>query len=536
MADSSQERHELKLSKSEEVLAPTEKHDVWSDTASAIWDRAKALTPDKQDTPAILAGTAVFAASMALGWRRELGAELSQIGRRVLGESSGNEFLSAEARDLTKSSQDIARMLSKEQPQLDANGQLRYYFAGSLSMNLIASAGEFTELSGKRVFLNPEAKSMAADFVRKMHDVDLVVTGAKTEFPATALKFSEQSPSVLSAFKKPPSVDRMPVDLFEARPGLDRVVKVNIGDQEVFVTHPISMTGNKLGFALSNFEYGELPKLKGDFEKLIGVAKTLGSREEILQTAQAALDGSEPRTMNSLRAQIYDPNYTGPLRDFVDDLVAQHPENKWLQNVNLTDTHSLATLRLLGKMGSDADKTALVDFMNKHGDLIDKFGVNEYTESNRQLLAREVVAKDPEMIKELNLPADADLKQISDRLLDYSWVMDRAVKAFPNPGQLELAAKENQLLDILNSIDPKRVPQELESLEHLLPEINSYELKTILASPQAANPAFRVQLFDALKEAADNYGDMGISNFTKTLRQKIAAGASSEEISAFLGK
>ena len=433
---------------------------------------------------------------------------------------STNSFLQAENIGLHQGSVLLAEVIVGENPQLDSEGKLRYVFAGSLALNILAGVKTVRESSGKEFEFDSATLAVTASAVRKIHDIDLLAFPG-VQFSVSSLRFSELPLLSRELFKKVQSFDCdvLSFDQYRSTPGTLTCI-CNIDGRDFYISHPISMLCNKFIFALRNFAHGKTEKLSSDFERLLSVASTFSDRASLLRMTQRAIDEHVPYTLNWFHSHGHHSAFGASLKLFADEVVACHPESGWLQQFVGEHTHRIAILRLLARLKSDEDKQALLSFLNAHIELLDKFGNNIRSATNRMLVARLIMSNHMELLDALGLGAGARLDQVAAGL-EYNNVLLSRMMEQSNE-KFEQTPAHNDMLDLLATVDRDNVVLELSELQYLLSRnVSIRDLRSILASHEGSCAAARRELLNKLKIAATRLSGGRLMLFTCELDSSL---------------
>jgi hypothetical protein len=281
--------------------------------------------------------------------------------------NNANNFLTADALKTCAGAIELAKRIVDANPMLDESGEVRYYFNGSLSVNLLAACSEYFDHSGAIRTLSDDVRREAAAAVRKMHDVDIVVPlGSHTVL--TMPTIGNASSLLGDAFDDDFPFEDLDFDCWPARED-EKLICLDIDGYKIWINHPVEMFTHKFVLALRNFNLNSA-KLGRDFDRLYNIARTFESREDLLDGAQRALDLHRPHTLSWFRSHENNAAWMGPLAAFHQSLIARHPEREILARLQFPTRHSIALLMLLGKLSSRQDKELLVKFLNEQQRLV----------------------------------------------------------------------------------------------------------------------------------------------------------------------
>jgi hypothetical protein len=433
---------------------------------------------------------------------------------------SMNAFLQAETLGLHQGSVLLAEAIADENCQLDSEGKLRYVFAGSLALNILAGVKTMREFSGKEFEFDSATLAITALAVRKIHDIDLLAFPG-VQFSVSSLRFSELPLLSRELFEKEQSFDCdvLSFDQYRSTPGTLACI-CNIDGRDFYISHPISMLCNKFIFALRNFAHGQPEKLRSDFERLLSVASTFSDRASLLRITRQAIDEHVPYTLNWFHSHGHNPTFGASLKLFADEVVASHPDSGWLQQFVGENTHRIAILRLLARLKSDQDKRALVCFLNAHIEFLDGFSNNTRSATNRMLVARLIMSSRMDLLDALGLGAGARLDQVAAGLEDNSTLLTRMMEQ--SNEKFEQTPEHNTILDLLATVDRDNVVPELSELQYLLSRnVSIRDMRSILASNEGSCATARRELLSKLRNAATQLSGGRLMLFTCELDSSL---------------
>ncbi len=451
------------------------------------------------------------------------GLGLRASGALTEGEAAEHAF-SPEKERISTGIEALVRRLTDDKPQTDASGKLQYYFGGSIGPNLLARFGKFTELEstslpqiarGQTIELNTQARTSLQHFVRQIGDVDVVnMPDATLRYGKGGIgpAYSELSDSAVSAFKAPKEGHKIMFDPVSTAGSNHWVVAINIGDRDIFVTHPVSSVSWKMVHGLESLNYGKMGKMTDDFQHMYDAVATFTSHEQMVAHARNVLDTYSSSWVNGLYVRDYHPGYTGVLKSFVDDVVGAGQNAPYLRNLQFGRERMIGIDRVLRRLTSEPDKNAVIEFINRHRDLIDKWKFDDTSPANRTLIAREIMANNPSVIERMrssfkintggrDIESEQDVVQA---LGVNTWAIDEVGKTLADPSVLDRAPVPSDTLQLLMALDPKHIEFELAELDYLLSRgCEPRHLDGILKSDLFKNTDARSSVFSALRSAAE---------------------------------
>jgi hypothetical protein len=425
-------------------------------------------------------------------------------------------MLSAEKSSIASGVEDVVRTVTDHDPQVNAAGNLRYYFGGSTATNLIARAGRFTELSSedlpkivpvREVDLHPDAQDSLTHFIRKIKDVDHVYLepGASRQDPHRLL-YDDFPSTSWRAFKEPESGEEIRTDFFAHKPGVGDVVSVSLGDRDVFVSHPASSLSWKTVYSLDTFSDTSnfsITKSRGDFEHLLDAALTMRTRTQLVHSTRTALDSFNYGGVNPYVPYDH-AAYRGPMRTFVDDVLKTFPEWRYLEGLQVARERSIDFTRIMQPL-HDSEKGAVIDFANRNPNLFDIKEVNRYSQTNMLAVADEVINKHPQELAILARKFDvSSTDSVAFALGHNDPVFFRVATQMPK-SKLEWRQVRSRAMQVLSTLNPGYARNELLQMQKLLDNgMSMDQLEYVFNSKFGKDPAARAYLFHRLEPASRN--------------------------------
>ncbi len=418
---------------------------------------------------------------------------------------------------------ELAQILVKDRPQVNAEGRLQWYFAGSVGSNLLAGAERITELDGARlpgVFpartleLAESAKQSLNAFVRPVGDVDLVtIPGYKRTYRSgySGPSYSDLTGKARAAFKSSSDGGNILFDSFHFT--MQPPVAVRIDGQPIYVAHPAASAVTKMVGAMSEFPMIEAEKLSGDFAHLHAAARTIMSDTDLADLGVRTL---QQYSSSGYRMYLhdYDPAWTGPIKTFTDDVINSHPESIHLRGLGDSRTYALSLIRAISRLPEDG-QLALGQFIKDNKNMLESWSVEFGTIHNRRLIAKEILKDHPDKVdsfikfaehsKEFSKQSTRSVS-LEDKI--YVALKDRQLAeklgVRPNQQNLRKTPRHSCWMDALRLIDPLQAKSDLTNLEHLGRRgMSVWDLSETLSSLRDHDPAVRTQIWSSLRQLAD---------------------------------
>jgi hypothetical protein len=342
---------------------------------------------------------------------------------------------------------------------LSAAGKLKYQIGGSVSSDAIASVGGFTEVSlrdGRPEFgathsLNGLAMDAYTRFVRKPGDIDILPMHRVAFYSVPDMEALQElngsMKSVLNSFG-------IGQHIFASQQ-VERAAALRVGGRDVFVSHPIDSLGYKLVFSLKMLGDVNPAKLTGDFEHLLSGVSAIWPREKLLQSSARILDQEREDPVQVLPSHL--PQYNGPLKDFVDDMIALRPDARFLPELNLGHHLNLAAVRIMSRFEDPADKKFIADIIGKNHDLLDRWTVDLDSKANLRTVAEEIVQRQPEYLRQIDgLLVGSPASEVARHLRLSSGVMREVAMSMPRSA-IEWKPRPSTAMNILMSTDTKHI-------------------------------------------------------------------------------
>jgi hypothetical protein len=257
--------------------------------------------------------------------------------------------------------------------------------------------------------------------------------------------------------------------------------------------------------------------MRGDFEHLLTVALETRPRHQLISETASLM---ESYSGDASRMLLHDQNpmWNGPLKAFADDIVANHPDYKFLSGLQVGKERSLGVLKSLERLQNDSDKQAVIDFINKHPSFVDNWGLRP-TAQNRELLAREIVNNRTELLDDLLGLENRSAESVAETLRSYPRTMDSAATSVPHDS-LQWMPKSVDGLPLLGKINPNNVKPELEMIDRLGSlGVDHYNLSRTLGSPLLPESE-RIPVLQEWEQLARTSKDRELEQLSYKLRKR----------------
>lgn len=480
-----------------------------------------------QDSPAVLAARL---SEMRKPYEAQQPVEVLKASERVP--------LTEEQATTLRSASDFAHELTAKFPQVDANGNINYYLAGSLAtMLLIEGGGKMVPTKGTALnsfestgaISIPEAgMNHLSTFIRKIGDLDYlplkdyskqeVKLGKGGAGPA----YNELSPSARNVFKESQDGSKVMADPVASK-GDHTGVAVEVGGKTFYIANPVDALAYKLIHAAESFGLSEskVPTMNKDFAALLNGLESVYPRETLVRAVSDAVSQYNKNSPNGLYMRDYHPGISPELKSFFNDVIALDPNAGYLSGLKYGHERSFGILRILARMESDASKRQLIDFINNHRDAID---VWQPTESlhNRMTVAAEVL-KNPEQLKNLKsyIKGEPTQESVAEALKTYSGMIRDVGKTLPQ-SSIERAPVSSYLLDDLMRVREASLASELNTIGSLVQKgADPFSIFMIMDSKYVQGESRATVLSDLQRAASDLPADR-IGNFLYEYKNAIA--------------
>lgn len=392
--------------------------------------------------------------------------------------------LSPEQATTLKSAADFAHELTARFPQVDANGNINYYLAGSLAtMLLIEGGGKMVPTKGTAINAFESPASLAipeagmnhlSTFIRKIGDLDFMPLKdySKQEVKlgkgGTGPAFEELSPSARNIFKESQDGSKVMTDPVSSK-GDHAGVAVEVGGKTFYIANPVDALSYKLIHAAESFGGSEskVPTMNKDFSALLNGLESVYPRETLVRAVSDAVNQYNKNSPNGLYVRDYHPGMSPELKSFFKDVVALDPNASYLSGLKFGHERSIGILRVLGRMESDASKRQLIDFINNHKEAIDLWQPTDSLH-NRMAVAAEIL-KSPELLKKIESQVKGEPTQeaIAEALRTYTGTLRDVGRTMPE-GSLERTPVTSYLLDNLMRVSEAGLASELNTINALM--------------------------------------------------------------------
>lgn len=416
---------------------------------------------------------------------------------------------SAEQKANLRSASDFAHELTAKFPQVDANGNLNYYLAGSLAtMLLIEGGGKMTPPkgssspvfeSGSPVAISEAGMAHLSNFVRKIGDLDYVpLEGYKTQEgrmgKGGGILYEDLSPSARAIFKESPNGNAVmndPVSLV----GEPRPVSVEVNGKTFYIANPVDALAYKLIHAAesSGANQTKIATMNNDFGALLKTLETAYPREQLVQTVYETMNAYNKTSPNGLHMREGNSPFSPELQSFFKEVISSDPSAPHLNRLQYGHERSVGILRILGRMKSDESKTQLVDFINENRSSID-LTQPTLSHSNRMIVAAEVL-KNPKQLELLNgkIKGEVTQESVAEALNVHTGTFREVAKTLPE-GALEHQPVSSYMLNVLMEVREGSLAKDLRTIDML--------------TQKGVDPFSLIDIFKAEYAKGENHGNV----------------------------
>lgn len=474
-----------------------------------------------------------------------LAAKLSELKKpyetqapvEVLKASERIELTQEQATTL-RSASDFAHELTAKFPQVDANGNINYYLAGSLAtMLLVEGGGKMVPTKGTALHSFESAGAISipesgmnhlSTFIRKIGDLDYlplkdyskqeVKLGKGGAGPA----FNELSASARNVFKESKDGSKVMADPVASK-GDHAGVAVEVGGKIFYIANPVDALAYKLIHAAESFGLSEakVPTMNRDFAALLHGLESVHPRETLVRAVSDAVSQYNKNSPNGLYMRDYHPGISPELKSFFRDVIALDPNASYLSGLKYGHERSFGILRILARMEADASKRQLIDFINNHRESVDLWQPTESLH-NRMVVAAEVL-KNPELMQKLKSYIKGEPTQVSvaEALKTYSGMIRDVGKTLPE-NSIERAPVNSYLLDDLMRVRESSLASELNTIGSLLQKgADPFSIFMIMDSRYVSGES-RAKVLSDLQQAASYLPSDRIANFLYEYKNAVA--------------
>lgn len=392
--------------------------------------------------------------------------------------------LTEEQAKTLRSASDFAHELTAKFPQVDANGNINYYLAGSLAtMLLIEGGGKMVPTKGtalpsfepaNAVSIPEAGMNHLSTFIRKIGDLDYLPLKdyAKQEVKlgkgGAGPAFDELTPSARDVFKESRDGSKVMADPVASK-GDHTGVAIEVGGKTFYIANPIDALAYKLIHAAESFGSNEskVPTMNKDFSALLNGLESVYPRETLVNAVSDAVNQYNKNSPNGIYLRDYHPGMSPELKSFFNDVIAKDPNASYLSGLKFGQERGFGILRILGRMESDGSKRQLIDFINSNKDAIDLWQPTESLH-NRMTVAAEIL-KNPELLKKIESQVKGEPTQesIAEALKTYTGMIREVGNTMP-AGSMERTPVTSYLLDNLMRVSESNLAAELNMMNSLM--------------------------------------------------------------------
>jgi len=153
-----------------------------------------------------------------------------------------------------------------------------------------------------------------------------------------------------------------------------RLARVTINGQQIYIVEPKMMLAYKTVHLGESFhKESKTKKFVSDLKALLRGLGQLYTYEELVKTTHEAIFAYARNMPNLLNVPYYHPAFKGEIRDFVEDVIACDADAAYLRELEFGQERSIGILVILHRLKTPEAKKAMVDYINAHRELIDRW-------------------------------------------------------------------------------------------------------------------------------------------------------------------
>jgi hypothetical protein len=439
------------------------------------------------------------------------------------GDQLDNSGLSAEQQAILSGAVEMAQTITAKYPQVNEDGQLNYYFAGSLAAMLLAQTDRIVPLRKDAlpaiapeapISVSAEASATLQRIARKVGDVDIAVLPEYEEKAYASMPRWEDDPAGYEEARNKTVLFGIHVDLSEGASGAvgstrgdvaagKEPARINVHGQELYITDPERMLAWKAVHLTADFvSYKHKGKLVNDFAILADGLSQVYPREELVRSVHDTLI-DDP----NLVLPTYHKSLNATCRAFFEEVCAADQNATYLGHIERGSERSLGVLSILNKYQTPAAKEAIVSFVNQHREQLNGLKISPYDAENHQLIAAHM-RQNPEKYKSILQSTRGNLDSAEEWLGNNPWAIKYGNDLPDQTGLIKNPVSPNYYLTMLANLDESNITQELTVLAGLVDlsarESNlppGLELQRVFESAIVTTPATRKALFEGLDAA-----------------------------------
>jgi PPM family protein phosphatase len=452
--------------------------------------------------------------------------DFPELGDAPSDATPDGDALDADKSKILQGARDFTHELLDQYPQVDADGKLNYYLAGSLGTMLLLGARQFEPIhaddlgaaGGKSVQLPAASQEQLNGFIRQIGDLDFVRLDHYTEGAVRLRKggggpayadLSESAQNLFSPSEVGGAVMCDPLTSF----GTHDAVRINVDGRDVYVSSPLNTFSYKTVHMAESF-FSKPSKMMNDFKQLLDVLSTIYPERSLVQAAHDQLFNYNPNSVQGLFIPSYHPEFSGHPQSFFESVIASDSNAKFLDGLQYGRERAIGILKLLNRLTTAEDKQAAVDFINHHRGIMDNW-VSIDNAENKQELARYFAGQNelPDKLSK-RIKGSPSEESIAEALKHISLANfdDVPVKLMKRP-------VDSAAMELLGNLNPERFADELSTVTYLIDHgVDAGRLNPILRSSLAQKTEDRQALLNASTYAVDNLSPDALKEFLYDLQ------------------
>jgi len=445
----------------------------------------------------------------------------------------------------------LAERIVSKFPQTNDEGNLNYYFAGSMAVMLLIQSATFDETDEKKlpeiqktatVEIPAESKQDLQRFIRKIGDIDFVRLEEYKKVPQAQRlgkgggsifinDLSHAEKNVTTIEKNQESLMMDPVG--DGKNG--RAISVNLDGETLYISHPIDILSYKIIHLGESFETnGKSEKFVKDFESMFHALEKMYPRQQLVQEAYDKLMEYTSFSPNGIFIPYHNKGFTPELRAFFDDMLKCDPNYEYLEKMNYGKERSFGVLKILERIKSPEAKNDLIAFMNSHQTYIDQWSANTSSAHNRKIVA-EYVMDHEELFPELDgstldfefkkREGKKDAATLEDIFKTHTGLLRDMAKKIPADAGMEMLPDKPYLMTILAKVHEEDLKPEFEAISALLDtDASQFKILRIFEAKIMQEPDKRAIILEACHKAAkltnEKKSDIVLSKIASSLEEK----------------
>ena len=449
----------------------------------------------------------------------------SGLGDMVIGSVCGEESagLDADKLRILDGSLALAREIVAKYPQVNKDGELNYYFTGSLAAMLLARAETIEVLATEKIptitavhtISVPESvRVKIGAMARPIGDLDFAYTtqngcAAGAEwllFDANAY-FSDSAKSAIKSLKPDSSL------------GCDATRIIAIDGQVLYITEPLAMLATyKAMHLVEGFAgYPNKGKLTDDFIALADGLSELYGREVVVRAMSEHVIGRPRSTL-----PLNHPEFQG-CRTFFEEAIAIDKNAGYLQGLRISPERHIGVLGVLKRFKDPKTKERIISFINEHSKDFDNWEVDVRDPRNIDVIAKYILENLDLLKKHFNQPEylglysgifDQTEESINIWLEDNPSALREVERMMPLGSATVKSPGRNSYYDVLTVINEDHYARDLNVIGKLMEtfpnksgSVGSETYALLVGAFNTNDPQTREQLFAGLSIACQSSFD-----------------------------